>query len=60
MRLGACLILLLVALSGCAHLPDGVNVDLENGVIEVGPCRCKLPRPGGPAPNPPGDDEQPR
>lgn len=60
MRLRACLILLLVGLGGCAHLPEGVKVDLENGVIEVGPCRCKLPRPGVPTPIPPSDDEQPR
>jgi hypothetical protein len=29
--------------AGCASLPDGVKVDLEQGMIEVGPCRCKLP-----------------
>ena len=60
MRLRAGLGMLLLALGGCAHLPDGVEVDLENGVVEVGPCRCKLPRPQDPAPVPAGDDEQPR
>ena len=63
MRLWAGLGLLLLGLSGCAHLPDGVNVDLDNGVVEVGPCRCKLPRPRQSAqpPAPPAEaDEQPR
>ena len=60
MRLRAGLGMLLFALGGCAHLPDGVEVDLENGVVEVGPCRCKLPRPQDPASAPAEDDEQPR
>lgn len=66
MRLRAGLGLILLGLGGCAHLPDGVDVDFKNGVVEVGPCRCKLPRPSQPAPAPtPGPmstegDEQPR
>lgn len=62
MRLRAGLGLLLLGLSGCAHLPDGVDVDLENGVVEVGPCRCKLPRRQEAAPTPTAaeSDEQPR
>ena len=63
MRLWAGLGLLLLGLGGCAHLPDGVNVDLESGVVEVGPCRCKLPRTRQAAqpPAPPTEaDEQPR
>ena len=62
MRLRAGLGLLLLALGGCAHLPDGVEVDLQNGVVEVGPCRCKLPRPQEtrPAASPAEDDEQSR
>lgn len=62
MRLRAGLGLLLLGLGGCTHLPDGVQVDLENGVVEVGPCRCKLPRPSEPvaAPTPTEGNEQPR
>lgn len=60
MRLRAGHILLLLGLGGCAHLPDGVKVDLDNGVVEVGPCRCKLPRPRQSAQPPAEDDEQPR
>ena len=60
MRLRAGLGMLLLGLGGCAHLPDGVEIDLENGVVEVGPCRCKLPRPPSPAQTPAEDDEQPR
>jgi hypothetical protein len=60
MRLWAGLGLLVLALGGCAHLPDGVSVDLDNGVVEVGPCRCKLPRPLQPAQLPAEDHEQPR
>lgn len=52
MRLRACHILLLLGLGGCAHLPEGVKIDLENGMIEVGPCRCKLPRSTAPVPGP--------
>jgi len=43
MRPRAGLGLLWLALGGCAHLPDGVKVDLDNGIVEVGPCRCGLP-----------------
>lgn len=62
MRLRAGLAMLLLGLGGCAHLPDGVEVDLQNGVVEVGPCRCKLPRPQDPrpAPVPAEGDERPR
>ena len=50
MRLRAGLGLLLLGVGGCAHLPEGVKVDLENTVVEVGPCRCKLPVPSASAP----------
>ena len=43
MRLRAGLGMLLLGLGGCAHLPEGVRVDLENRVVEVGSCRCTLP-----------------
>ena len=43
MRLRACAGLLLLAAGGCQHLPEGVKVDLENRVVEVGRCRCALP-----------------
>lgn len=73
MRLRACSGLLLgsvlLGAGGCQHLPEGVKIDLENRVVEVGPCRCALPKPApaeapaGPAPPPapaeapvPGDD----
>jgi len=52
--------LLLFGLGGCAHLADGMNVDLDTGVVEVGSCRCKLPRAQQPAQSPVQDDEQPR
>lgn len=52
MRLLAGLGLLCLALAGCQHLPDGVKVDLENRVVEVGPCRCRLPAPEAPAEEP--------
>jgi hypothetical protein len=56
MRLRACTGLLLLGLAGCQHLPEGVRVDLVNRVVEVGPCRCKLPAaapaPEEPAPQP--------
>ncbi len=45
MRLWAGLGMLLLC-AGCAHLPEGVKVDLDNRVIEVGPCRCALPEAG--------------
>jgi hypothetical protein len=48
MRLRAGLGLLCVGLAGCQHLPAGVKVDLPNRVVEVGPCRCRLPVPGQP------------
>lgn len=44
MRLRAGLILLLVGLGGCQHLPEGVNLDLDRGTVSVGPCVCLLPR----------------
>lgn len=51
MRLRACTVLLLVMMGGCQHLPDGVSIDVENQVVEVGPCRCALPLPkNAPAP----------
>jgi hypothetical protein len=54
MRLRACTGLLLLAAGGCQHLPEGVKIDLENRVVEVGPCRCRLPAGGAaPAPQPP-------
>ena len=43
MRLRAGVWLLLLIPVGCAHVPDGVKVDLENGTVEVGQCRCTLP-----------------
>ncbi len=36
-------------LGGCQHLPEGVKVDLQNRVVEVGPCRCALPGAGNAA-----------
>ncbi len=48
MRLRACLILACVALAGCQHLPEGVTVDLTNGMVAVGPCRCRLGQPEAP------------
>lgn len=42
MRLRAGLGVLLLWVGGCSHLPEGVQVDLGNDVIEVGPCRCEL------------------
>jgi hypothetical protein len=53
---------LLLGLGGCAHLPEGVKVDLETGVVEVGPCRCKLPRAVDrvPVTVPAQDDARPR
>lgn len=62
MRLRAGLGLLCLMVAGCQHLPEGVKVDLQERVVEVGPCRCKLPPKPVPAPAPaPGpDDEQPR
>ncbi len=59
MRLRAGIGLLLLGLGGCTHLPDGVEVDLQNGVVEVGPCRCELPRPHEPPQPPAQDDERP-
>ena len=49
MRLWAGLGLLCLMLAGCQHLPDGVRVDLDNRVVEVGPCRCALPAAEEPA-----------
>jgi hypothetical protein len=49
MRLWAGLGLACLVVAGCRHLPDGVVVDVENGTIEAGPCRCKLPQPERPA-----------
>lgn len=46
MRLRAGLGLLCLTLAGCQHVPEGVKVDLQNRVVEVGPCRCRLPAPG--------------
>jgi hypothetical protein len=46
MRLRAGVGLLCVGLAGCQHLPAGVNIDLANRQVEVGPCRCRLPVPG--------------
>lgn len=43
MRLRAGLGMACVVLAGCAHVPRGVTVDVANGVVEVGPCRCRLP-----------------
>ena len=40
-------------LAGCQHLPEGVKVDLQNRVVEVGPCRCRLPAPGEAKPESP-------
>lgn len=45
MRLRAGFILLCLMLAGCQHLPEGVKVDVATGVVEVGPCRCALPKP---------------
>ncbi len=47
MRLRAGFGLLCVGLlAGCQHVPEGVKIDLQNRVVEVGPCRCRLPVPG--------------
>jgi len=45
MRLRAGLGLLCVALAGCQHVPEGVDVDLQKGLVKVGPCTCSLPAP---------------
>lgn len=64
MRLRAGLGLVCVVLAGCQHLPEGVEVDLQNGVVAVGPCRCRLPQPQPDAPKEeapeqaPADDER--
>ncbi len=41
MRLRAGIGLLCLVLSGCAHLPD--QVEIQAGEVRVGPCRCALP-----------------
>lgn len=48
---------LLCLLAGCASLPAGVKVNLQERVIEVGPCRCAVPAAKGPGPE--GGDAQP-
>lgn len=59
MRLRACLGFAVLALAGCATLPEGVVVDLGNRTIQVGPCRCTLPPANSPPPQPTAevDDE---
>lgn len=49
--------LLCVGLAGCQHVPEGVKIDLQNRVVEVGPCRCRLP--GGEAAKPAEPGEAP-
>jgi hypothetical protein len=44
-----CVALACAGLAGCQHLPEGVKVDLQNRVVEVGPCRCRLPDKAKPA-----------
>ncbi len=48
------------ALAGCQHVPEGVKIDLQNRVVEVGPCRCRLPGRGKPVePAAPAGEEAP-
>lgn len=49
MRLWAGLALMCLMVAGCQHLPEGVVVDVQNGTVAVGPCRCRLPLPDAPA-----------
>ena len=44
-----CVALACAGLAGCQHVPEGVKVDLQNQVVEVGPCRCRLPEKAKPA-----------
>ncbi len=60
MRLRAGFGLLCVMLAGCQHVPEGVRIDLQNRVVEVGPCRCRLPGPEKPVePAAPAGEEPP-
>ena len=60
MRLRAGFGLLCVGLlAGCQHVPEGVQVDLQNRVVEVGPCRCRLPVPDEAKPDAPSEVAEP-
>jgi len=59
MRLRAGLGLVCLMLAGCQHVPDGVVVDLQNGSVAVGPCRCALPK-QAPTSEPEKGDAEPR
>ncbi len=60
MRLRASVGLLCVTLAGCQHVPEGVKIDLQNRVVEVGRCRCQLPGGNEPVePAPPAPAEAP-
>lgn len=50
MQLRAGVGLLCAVLAGCQHLPEGVKIDLHNQMVEVGPCRCRLPGAGAQEP----------
>jgi hypothetical protein len=44
MRLRAAIALLLLATGGCAHLPERVRVETDQGTIEVDrECPCEVP-----------------
>lgn len=61
MRPRACtgLLLLLLGAGGCRHLPEGVKIDLDDRVVEVGPCRCALPKPPAVPPATPAPEPSP-